>query len=183
MHTDIFETVLRDVALPPTRSLDEKLRTICLPAKLEFVRVSFFDAVSFLRQEGCRRDVEEADELARGVPVWIGVEEGAPLLLGEPGESRVLDQWLGRMTITASFEESVCLGTAWQDLAFTFGLEMRVHEESGALILRVPTVCPRERLRSTALERIKAAVARAKALLEQAGSGVTNSTHGIQMAR
>ena len=167
--TNTAPTIFRDVPLPATRTLPDKLLGIRLPEQLDFHGTRFYDALSFLRQVGCEGDVEEADPLSRGVPVWIGVVAGTPGLLGEPGESATLDRWIGKVRFTASFPVGTSLDSAWQRLAESFGLELRVHEAENLVVLHLPGAASGKRFASAPLARLKAATERARATLRQRG--------------
>ena len=179
----LLATIFRDVPLPPERTLVDKLNDIHLPEKLAFRGVCFYEAMSYLRQEGCHLDTEEEDLACRGVPVWIGLQGGSPLVLGEPGESKELDRWVGWQRFTAAFPAGTCLGSAWQHLAEVFGLELRVHEEDGAgrLILWLPSAMAGGRLKDEAREKLAAGIERAKELLRQHGQWMVSRTQ-LQVA-
>ena len=167
----LLATIFRDVPLPPERTFTDKLDNIVLREPVEFRSVTFYEAVSYLRQEGCRLDTKEEEPTCRGVPVWIGIQGGSPLVLGEPGESAALDRWVGWQRLSATCAAGTCLGAAWQSLAEAFGLELRVHEEDGAgrLILWLPSAMAGGRLKEGAREKLAAVIERAKHLLRLRG--------------
>ena len=158
-------TLWRDVPIPASRTIPEKLRALVLPGTLTFRGTSFFDALAFLRQESVRLDTDEADELRRGVPVWI-LDGGERCTSGVQGESRRLDRMVAHLGCRLECT-NLPLGTALDVLARGFALEMQVTE--AAVFLWLPGALPGGRINVEALGLLKLEILRAGDLRRRHG--------------